>query len=289
MSRVGVFAPLVAGTAVDCNTRGWTRRSLTLDECSGPANLKPHKGLEGASTRERQKSMKRIHVLALALLALFAVSMVAVAAASAVEFLLARWLEGAVNVTATLLVETEGELELVARNGGGLGVTAKALCSGILDGWVGPESLDFTSELLTLTGTVVSATPLTGSPFLACTNEGNCEKPEVWAAKLGWETEAELMVDSTETFFVDLILNGGWYTTCTVLGVKVSEECTAPETAVKLTNEAGGTVDGEFSDAFQELAGLKLGNCTLGGSESAEVNGLGVTLESGVTLTVSSE
>ncbi len=232
--------------------------------------------------------MKRIQILAVALVAIFVASVAVVATASAVEFLLALWLDGGVAVSAQLNVESEGELALVSTNGGKLGVHAKVLCSGILDGWVAPESLDFLSELLTLTGVLVPLAELTGTALL-CTNEENCTEPEVWAAKLGWETEVELMVDGTETFFVDLILNGGWYVQCLVLGVTISETCTSPETAVKLTNEANGTVDALFEDAFQVLAGLKLATCTLGGAETGEVSELAIILETGVTLSVSSE
>ncbi len=232
--------------------------------------------------------MKRIHILAVALVAIFVASVAVVATASAVEFLLALWLDGGANVVAQLNVETEGELELISTNGGKLGVHAKFLCSGILDGWVAPESLGFLSELLTLTGVALPLAELTGTALL-CTNEENCTEPEVWAAKLGWETEAELMVDGTETFFVDLILNAGYYVQCLVLGVTISETCSAAETAVKLTNEANGTVDALFEDAFQVLAGLKLATCTLGGAETAEINGLAFILETGTTLSVSSE
>ncbi len=232
--------------------------------------------------------MRRIHILAVALVAIFAVSVAVVASASAVEFLLALWLDGGSSVSAQLNVENEGELELIFLNGGNLGVHVKVLCSGILDGWVEPESLGFMSELLTLAGVGVPLTVLTGTALL-CTNEENCTEPEVWMAGTGWETESELMVDGPETFFVDLILNGAWYIQCLVLGVTINETCTAPETAVKLTNEANGTVDGEFSDAFQVLAGLKLATCTVGGAESGEVNGLAVVLETGNSLSVSSE
>jgi len=232
--------------------------------------------------------MKRINILTAVLVAAFAVSVVVVASAAAVEFLLALWLDGGVAVSAELLVETEGEVELVSLNGGGLGVVIKVLCSGIFVGSIGPESLGFASELLTLGGVAVPLAELTGTALL-CTNIQNCTEPELWASKLGWEGEAELMVDGTETFFVALGLNGGWYSQCLVLGITTSETCTAAEAVSKLTNEANGTIDGEGSDAFQILAGLKLGNCTVGGAESAEVNGLGIGLESGVTLSVSSE
>jgi hypothetical protein len=234
--------------------------------------------------------MKRINMLAVALVAVFAASMGVVAVASAVEFLLALWLDGGAAVTALLPVVNTGELELVSLNAAGLGLVAKTLCSGILDGWVGPESLGHISELLTLAGVAVPTTVLTGTPLLCAeVAGGNCKEPEVWAAALGWDTETELMVDGTETFFVNLILSGGWYAQCLFLGITSSETCSAAETAVKLTNEAGGVVDAEFSDLFQTLATLKLGNCTSGGAESAEVNGLATVSETGTTLTVSSE
>jgi hypothetical protein len=235
--------------------------------------------------------MKRFHVVAVALVAVFAVSMAAVSAASAVEFLLALWLANGESVTSALLVETEGELELVSLNAGGLGITTKLLCSGILDGWVGPESLDFVSELLTLTGTLIPTSPLTGTPLL-CANSGNCTEPEVWA-DVPFETEVELMIDAGTTFFVDLLLNAGWYAQCLILGVTAAELCESPAEGVAAisTNEANGTVGGELSDAIQELSGGMLGTCTLGGAKSAEVNsvGKGVTLEPGVTLSISSE
>jgi hypothetical protein len=208
-------------------------------------------------------------------------------------FIPALWLESGVAVSSTLLVETEGELELISKNAGGLGIASKVLCSSILDGWIGTGGLDFISELLTLGGVAVPSTELTGTALL-CTNISNCTEPEVWASKLGWETEAELTETvaedgGTTVSFNDLIFNSGWYVQCLILGVTASETCSAPEAAAKLTNEAGGTVDNEFSDEIQEHSALKLGNCTLGGTETSEINGLEITLAPGVTLSVSSE
>jgi hypothetical protein len=232
--------------------------------------------------------MKRIQVVAVALVAIFAIGAVAVASASAVEFLLALWLEGGMNVTSPLSVENEGEFELKELNGGNFGVHVKVLCSGIFDGLVGAESLAFISELLILGGTRrIPATVLTGEALL-CTNLEGCTEPEMWMAGAGWEAEVELMID-VATFFADLILSGGWYLQCLILGMTTSETCTANETVAQVTNEAGGVVDAEFSGAFQELAGLKLDTCTLGGAESGELSGLITILEAGVTLAVSSE
>ncbi|HEX3693088.1 MAG TPA: hypothetical protein VHU13_07060, partial [Solirubrobacteraceae bacterium] len=53
-------------------------------------------------------------------------------------------------------------------------------------------------------------------------------------------------------------------------------------------NEANGTIHGEGSDAFQLLAGLKLGTCTSGGAESAEANGLGIGTPDAGALEISS-
>ena len=231
--------------------------------------------------------MKKFQLLGLMLVAAFAISVVAASAASAVEFLLAEWLAAGSPITTSQATDQEGELELEDQKV--LGVAVKILCSGILDGTVSADGEDSITELLSLAG-VAAGTPLSG-PGVTCTNTANCGgTPKVWAVNLPWTTLAELMVDGTETFFVDLIINGKYESECTVLGTKVTDECTSAEVAVQLTNETGGIVDGNFSDAFQELAGLKLGTCTIGGSESAVVTGLGsILLTSGTALTVSSE
>jgi hypothetical protein len=236
---------------------------------------------------EEGKSMKRFHVMAVALVAVFAVSMVAVAASSAVEFLLALWLANGEPVTAALLVETEGELEIVASNG--LGVTAKSLCSWILDGWVGSESLDFVSELLSLSGTLIPTMVLTGTPLL-CANSGGCTEPEIWA-DIPFESEVVLMIDGTETFLVDLLVKAGWYAQCLILGVTTSELCETPAEglAMEVRNEVNGTVAGFASEAFQVLSGGTPFVCTSGRLDEVNSVGASITLEPGVTLSVSSE
>jgi len=226
--------------------------------------------------------MKRINVLGITFLAIFAFG-VLTASASAVTFLKAQWLlNGA--VTANLSTESAGELELINTNGGKLGITAKALCSGIFVGTVGAEGLDWTSEVLNLAKEAVSLTELSGLA-LTCTDTSNCENPTVYPDGFPGESEAVLMVDGTEEFQVDLLFNVGWYVECTVLGTKIAELCISENTAVKQTNETSG-VDGEFSDGFQTLAGGKLAICA-GSSETGEVNGLGTTVDPEGTLSVS--
>lgn len=60
---------------------------------------------------------------------------------------------------------------------------------------------------------------------------------------------------------MDLLANGKYSAECLILGVSAEEECTALTTAVEMSNITGGTVDAIFSDGFQELAELPLGEC----------------------------
>ena len=234
------------------------------------------------------EKMRKPYILGAALLALFVFSVVLASTASAVvTFLLAEWLESGAAITSAKLVDQEGELNYINLNGGGLGVKIEILCSYILDGTVGPASEGSITSLLNLAGEEISGVALTGLALL-CTNSQNCTEPKVYAEELPWRTELELMEDGTGVFFVDLLLNFKFYFECLVLGVSVSELCTAPTTAIEITNEAGGLVDAVFSDAFQELAGLELGECS-GRAKTSELTGLEtLLLTSGAPLTASS-
>ncbi|MGC2374857.1 MAG: hypothetical protein WA484_13375 [Solirubrobacteraceae bacterium] len=125
---------------------------------------------------------------------------------------------------------------------------------------------------------MISLTALAGLA-LECTNETSCPTPLVWAVHLPWLTELELMEDPAGTnFFVVLILEDesagrpGWYVQCMGTIGEPEDECTLPEGIFELMNEAT-TPTGLFSEAFVELAGLKLGNCSRGGNETGIVEG----------------
>jgi hypothetical protein len=220
---------------------------------------------------------------------------VASAPASAVSFVLAYWLANGSSVTSELLTETAGELLL--EDSKALGGKASVLCSGIFDGWIGPNSLGWISELLTLAGVAVSTTVLSGTG-LECAAQSGCEagtKPKVWASGLGWETEAELMEQGAEFFFANLILphaggsNPGWEMECNVLGLKIVDDCSAAESVAELKLE-GVTLLEKFSKAFSELTAAKLANCSLGGTESGAIEGEdSLILKEGGELSLSSE
>jgi len=229
--------------------------------------------------------MKKLHLLGVALVAVFAFAALTAASASAVTFLLAEWLVGGLPITAELNVEATGELELEEAI---LGIPIAVLCSGILDGTIGPNGLDKISELLSLAGGGISLTGL-AAPALSCTNVTGCTTPEVWAVNLPWESLLVLMEEGTEVFFADLLSssgvgNPGWEVLC---GSGTSDTCTVVELVSNKTNE-GTNVDSEFSEAFTELAGLKLANCTVSGNEQGLVSLLGtISLVGGGTLSVS--
>jgi hypothetical protein len=231
--------------------------------------------------------MNKFKTTAAVLLTMCTIGVVTASAASAVTFLLAEALAAGASITTAQAVDGEGEVEL--EDSKVLGQKVIILCSGIVDGMVAANGIGETTAFLSLAG-VAAGEPLVG-PGVTCTNTANCGgTPLVWAKKLPWKTAAELMIDGAETFFVGLVFNGEYESQCTVLGTTVTDECTSPEVAGELTNEAGGVVDGKASDAFQELAGLTLGTCTIGGELSAAVFGLGTgLLTSGVALSVSSE
>ncbi len=235
--------------------------------------------------------MNELKILCVALFAVFAFCAIATAAAGAVEFLLAEWLVNGNPVTSTLLVNAEGEV-LIAETIPIINIKIDALCSGIGVGTIGPNGEGTGTELLDLSGTLVSSTPLV-EPGLTCTNTENCPEPLAWADNLPWQGLLELMVDGTETFFVGLASKAGgtigYHLVC--MGSSGLEDlCTATEAIGKVTNTAEG-LDGEASEAFAELAGLKLANCEKAGAETGVVEGLGFGLlvGSSESLTASSE
>jgi hypothetical protein len=192
-------------------------------------------------------------LLSISYCALFAVT------ASGTEFLLAQWLVAGSPLAAELPSLIEGEL-----------VTRSIIfgysidCSLHAEGKLLPESQLATLEVLTLSG-VATGTPLSGQAIL-CKAVAGCENSatdvEWWPTGLPWKLEVELEAPSER--FV-LLFELGFEMKCLVLGLATSEECSwGPGTgSMELVNVAGGV----------EAKGTStpLGNCTAGGTESAEL------------------
>jgi len=218
--------------------------------------------------------MRKTHMLGLALLAIFAFSVVATATASAELFLLAEWLYNGATIPSELLVESMGELLLEDSKIPLLG-KAVVLCMGYLDGFVGPGSADLITEVLNLSKESISTTGLSGLA-LECTNQENCPEPLVWAVNLPWPTELELHEDpGPEEDYVVLILGKpGWEVEC--MGLSTSDTCTTEVEGGFLLDNTTPTPTALFSDEITELMGLSLANCTIGGNGAGHVVGEGL-------------
>jgi hypothetical protein len=241
--------------------------------------------------------MKSFRWVGVAMLALFVFGVVLAASASATAtFLLAEWLMNGAAVTTELLAESPGAL--VLRDAG---LKASIECEGSFDGWVGPNSLGYTSEVLNVSKEAVSTTSLSGlsvtcKPIETCTGTTT----EAWASNLGWGAEVELMEESGAIYYVTLAFphsgggQPGWSIVCTVLGVKEEDECQFGEagSVAELTLQ-GATLLAVVSESFTELAGGRLAFCSLGGTETGEVisskGGIPFEVSGGGELTASSE
>ena len=236
--------------------------------------------------------MRKIQLLGVAMLALFAFGGLSAVSASA-AYLLAEWLVNGAAVTTELLVEISGEL-LMEDTKGALGGPAMVLCSWVLDGWMGPNSLGWISEVLTLGGVAVSNTVLTGQA-LECTGQTACETNTtvlVWPIGFPTETEVELLEQTGGPFFSVLFLKkfGYYISSCLVLGVSAEDECTATEASAAELTLSGLTLVESFSTGIKELNGFKGTTCKNGGVETGLVEGSGTfALSGGGELTASSE
>src|ERR1700683_4363024 len=237
--------------------------------------------------------MTKFRILGIALVAVFAFGAVLAASASAATFLLAEWLVGGAAVTTELTTEATGELLLEDTKVPLLG-KAVVLCSGIFDGWVGPNSLGWISEVLTLAGAAVSNTVLSGQA-LECTGQTSCETNTVvlvWPIGLPSETEVELLEQTGGPLFeVSTVKNQGFYiSSCLVLGISAEDECTSTGGAVAELTLSGTSLVATASTAIVELNGGELGTCKNGGSETSVTEGSGTyAVSGGGELTASSE
>jgi len=249
--------------------------------------------------------MKRIQILGFALFAVFAFSAVMVSAAFAAEPTgnePALWLTtGGVEINKEELSEAEGELELRDTKVPIIGAAA-VLCSGILDGRVGPGGTDIITELLTLAGVKVPELAEGGTALLCTALEG-CEASttdiELRPDFLPWLTTVLLMTLNSNLepveLFLDLISEEtiaklgepGYDLVCLVLGAAVEDLCSGPS-SLDLELMPTGELLGTFELEELELEGL-LANCTQGGNQSGHIDGSGVIrLASGAELDVSS-
>jgi hypothetical protein len=208
---------------------------------------------------------------------MFAFSALLASTASAEPTLLAEWLVGGNTVLELTQTKTTGEILLADTSNG-----SDVLCSVILDGSVGSDGEDEITEVLTLSGVVVTLT----SPIL-CESGAVCEASptdiEVAPEGLPWHTLLFLM-ESNDSF-LDLVFSASYVVKCLVLGLTITDECTTTLATGGVSNATGGVTRAE-----ETLS--PLGTCSIGGAGTGEVvflKGNLTTATNGETLTVSSE
>jgi hypothetical protein len=208
--------------------------------------------------------MTRFKIIGLALVAVFAISAMASASASALQ-----WLIGGKGITKATAITSSGKLllaDLSAPSGG-----TYIECTGTDKGTVGPGATD---EVTSITATKCS--------FQSGKNGACTASDEVTAAALHlpWKTEL-VSVSGVTRDKTTATSNPGWDVTCTVAGIiEVSDECTSANVAPAISNVAGG-VDATFEAS-------ETASCTKGTSSSGMVIGPDLNESpSGGTLSVS--
>ena len=200
-----------------------------------------------------------------------------------------EWLAGGKAVSGELAAETSGELELSTLV---LGIRGAAvLCSGILDGEIGPLNHNLVTKVLNLAGEETGV-PLVGLALScsvtvsfnsACGAVGGLA--EVWPVNLPWASELLLMTTAPE-WLNDITQDGsgnpGWYVLCSN---GKTNECTG-SSSTSAENETGG-VFGEFNTEGAPISSEKA-KCTEGGEGAGDIVGGGLTtLNNKEALTIS--
>jgi hypothetical protein len=234
--------------------------------------------------------MKKMQVVLMVLVSVFALAAVAVSSASAEITLLAEWLANGLPIEMTLATTSKGTLFLTD-TGTPLGSTTVKCAGGSLDGWVGPDGTDQINEVLNSAGKSIEAN-LKGEAFL-CEGTKTCEKDatetEVWPLALPIMTLLYLLESSSEPFSILFFTPGaknlGIEIKCLALATLIEDTCSSEDiTAGDALNTSGGP-----EAMGQSSPGV---SCTEGNSSSGFLEseaGNTVTLNNGETLTMSSE
>ncbi|HEY2631125.1 MAG TPA: hypothetical protein VGI26_01970 [Solirubrobacteraceae bacterium] len=184
--------------------------------------------------------MRKIHIVGLALVAMFAFFAVSVASASAVE-----WLIKNEAIAAATAVKSKSVGKLVLEDMG----MSKIECEGTDAGTVGPGAVD-------------SITAITATGCVAVS--GSCEAP-VTAKAVGLPWATELVAGPRDKITT---VAAGWAVECLVAGIfKIQDTCTGA-TSTGISNVAAG-VDA----AFDATSGETPATCTLTGKATGLVEG----------------
>jgi hypothetical protein len=227
--------------------------------------------------------MRKIHVLGLALFAVFAFSVVAAGSASALEELPVWLINNAAVLTLTSVMST-GTLLLTDLKTLVGAVTVE--CTGEFDGTVGPNGEDETTEVLS--GGAKIGSNLEGTALL-CKSVAGCENNatdiELWIDNLPFLTQLLLMLIGTEIDILDHWVGTkaaknlpGYEIRCLVGGLTVVDLCEAKEESGALLENMPLSPENDVLAIFSnpDNGVEELGECEQGGANSGEVTGEGL-------------
>src|ERR1700679_2527990 len=154
--------------------------------------------------------MKKTRILVVIGVALFVVSVVGAASASAATV---QWLASGVTIATPKASLTTGSIVLGSTNGLKLGIKAAVLCSYTFVGTVGPGAEDEITAVLALTGGLVTLNFAEGGPIRNCENVETCTSSGIAPVDLPWLSQLTSTTD-------DILLPGaggtpGWEVLCT--------------------------------------------------------------------------
>ncbi len=192
--------------------------------------------------------MRRIRMLGLMMVAVFALSATAASTASALQ-----WLDNGNPISEPILVLSLGTLLLadLAATGGATAI----VCHGVNHGTVGPKDRDL---ILSIT-----------AKSCAWEKTGACKAtpvPTPVAVHLPWVTRL-LTVNGATRDMIESSGNGtpGWSVTCSTILGEVTDECTSTTGEPKVTNNT--------TDVTESFEPSEQAKCSLGTSTSGMVIG----------------
>jgi hypothetical protein len=224
----------------------------------------------------RSKSMRKIQILALALVTVCAFSALITASASAtLTFTNAKWLVNNAEASGQL-ADSTGELTFL-----NLANTGEIRCSGLFEGTVEAAGKDLITMVYSLEPSQRLITELSGEGIL-CTSLKVCDAgtAEIWPVGLPWPTQALL----DESLFYELIEKGEYHIKCKVGVITAEETCAAQDAVTEVLNIVMPVAGVEAMGIF-EPEGTCNGAANTG--QITNVAGNLTTLPGGGTLTIS--
>jgi hypothetical protein len=202
--------------------------------------------------------MRKIQIIGLALVAMFAFGAIAASSALAAE----EWVVDNVAAAGPVAVQTTGTVLLTDLNVPALKEAVTVTCQGILDGTVTTAGKDEITEVLNSAGTEKIGE--LGGKALLCNNEAKqCEhstEVEVFVEKLNWTSQ--LTLSGTE--WIDTTSTPAYEVICLILLIPNVDLCEGV-VAAKLENDAGEM------DVLASINAQNAATCTQSGGLTGDI------------------